>query len=363
MVREPLGDPSLRLGFWRPGAHAWVGADGAALEAPGPGQTLTEVKHEGRPAIAIVHDEQLAEDPELLQAAGAVALLALENAELDSAWKESLGELADSRARLVRAGDTERRKLERDLHDGAQQRLMAVQVKLRMAQKHADTELSEELGAIRVDATEAVEELRALAHGIYPSVLRNGGVAEALRSMAMTAPIPITVHDEEPARCEEAIEAAVYYCCAEAVQNAAKHAGPDARVSIRLYTEGAQLHLQVRDSGRGFDVSAAHDGVGLQNMRDRIGAVGGRVEISSQPVQGTLVAATVPLSHPSAADRATSQTTVNRRSTRRHARCAPAKLAAIRRPRPARPMGAVRARCRTRARHPSVRSPRRGARG
>jgi hypothetical protein len=120
MLRKPLGDPGLRLGFWRPRSHDWADADREVLAPPEAGQALTEVEREGRPAAAIVHDEQLTEDPELLQAAGAVALLALENAELDAAWKESLDELADSRARLVRVGARERRKLERDLHDGAQ---------------------------------------------------------------------------------------------------------------------------------------------------------------------------------------------------------------------------------------------------
>jgi signal transduction histidine kinase len=256
---------------------------------------LTEVERDGRPAIAIVHDSQLSEDPELLQAAGSVALLALENAELDSAWHESLDELADSRQRLVGASDRERRKLERDLHDGAQQRLMGLQVKLRTAQEHADTKLAEELGDIRADATEAVEELRALAHGIYPPILRERGVADALRSLAMTAAIPIKVRDEGIGRYEGATEAAIYYCAVEAIQNTIKHAGPDAQVWIRLYTDADQLHLEVRDNGPGFDVGAAHDGVGLQNMRDRVGAVGGGVEVSSHPGRGTVVAATAPL--------------------------------------------------------------------
>jgi signal transduction histidine kinase len=295
MLRKPLGDPGLRLGFRRAGSHDWKDADGAVLAPPGHSQTVTEVELDDRPAVAIVHDGQLSEEPELLQAAGSVALLALENAELDAAWKESLSELADSRARLVRAGDRERRKLERDLHDGAQQRLVAVQVKLRMASDHADTELAAELGSIREDAAKAVEALRALSHGIYPAVLRDRGVGDALRSTAMTAPIALTVHDDGVGRCEGVTEAAVYYCGLEATQNAVKHAGAGVRVSIRLRTDGSRLHLEVRDDGAGFDMTDAHDGVGLQNMRDRLGAVGGQVEISSQPGHGTLVVATAPL--------------------------------------------------------------------
>ena len=130
MLRGPLGDPGLRLGFWQAGTLEWVDADGTQLAPPRSDQRLTEVDLDGRAAIAIVHDQQLVDDPELLRAAGAVALLALQNAELDAAWKDSVSALADSRARLTRASDTERRKLERDLHDGAQQRLLAALIRL-----------------------------------------------------------------------------------------------------------------------------------------------------------------------------------------------------------------------------------------
>jgi signal transduction histidine kinase len=297
MLRGPLGDPGLRLGFWRPSTGDWVGHDGAVLEPPRPGQVLTEVDRDGRPAAAIVHDSQLAEDPELLQAAGAAVLLAQENAELDAAWKESLSELADSRARLVSVGDRERRKLERDLHDGAQQRLVAASINLSLAGELVDS--NRELRARVADACseveEALAELRELAHGLYPQALGRWGLARALQLLAARDAKRLEVVDACDGRFSSEVEAAVYYCCMEAVQNAFKHAGSDARVSIRLYTEADQLHLDVRDNGPGFDVSAAHDGVGLQNMQDRLGAVGGGVEIVSEPTRGTLVAATAPV--------------------------------------------------------------------
>jgi signal transduction histidine kinase len=303
MVREPLGDPGLRLGFWRPSASAWVGGGGDVLAPPGPGQTLSEVERDGRPAIAIVHDEQLSEDPELLQAAGAVALLALENAELDSAWKESLGELADSRSRLVRAGARERRKLERDLHDGAQQRLVAASIDLSLAGEltGANADLHERVSAASAEVEEALSELREVAHGIYPPALARWGLARAFEPLAARYHGKVTVLEADAGRFASEVEAAVYYCCLEAVQNAVKHAGPDARVSIRLYTDAERLHLEVRDDGPGFDPADAHDGIGLQNMRDRLGAAGGRVKVESCSGQGTLVAALAPLSHPSAA--------------------------------------------------------------
>ena len=311
MLRGPLGDPGLRLGFWRPRSHDWADAEGDVLGPPGAGQTLTKVDRDGRPAAAIVHDKQLSEDPELLQAAGAVALLALENAELDAAWRNSLeelaasrDELADSRARLVDATDTERRKLERDLHDGAQQRLVTIQLGLRLAWEQANGDLAAELEALSAEAGEAVEELRTLAQGIYPTVLRESGLADALRSVAMRAPIPVRVVDSGIGRCSAPVEAAIYFCSLEAVQNSIKHAGSGARVTVTLGRYGEAVHFAVADDGVGMDVAVAVVGVGLVSMRDRIGAVGGDVEVVSSPGQGTTVRGSVPV-HPS--DRALAQ--------------------------------------------------------
>jgi signal transduction histidine kinase len=295
MVRGPLGDPGLRLGFWRPRTRDWVGVDGEPLEPPRAGQSLTEIDR-GGPRVAIVHDEQLADDPELLQVAGAVALLSLENAELDAAWRDSLHALSDSRARLVQAGDRERRKLERDLHDGAQQRLMAIQVRLEMAKNRThDQGLADELDAIGVDAEQAVEELRALAHGIYPPVLRSFGLPDMLRSVALKAPIAVKVDDAGIGRLPRTVEAAIYFCASEAIQNAIKHAGDGARVTITLGRDERCARFAVADDGVGMAEPPSRDGQGVIGMRDRIGAVGGELEIVSAPGAGTTVRGTVPL--------------------------------------------------------------------
>jgi signal transduction histidine kinase len=260
-LREPLGDPGLRLGFWSARTREWVGHDGAALGPLSRGQVRAAVDRDGRPAVAIVHDAQLCDDPELLQAAGAAALLAREHAELDAAWRTSLGELRDSRARLASAADRERRKLERDLHDGAQQRLMGIQVKLRMAQQRVvDPELATQLEAVGVEAEASVEELRALAHGIYPPGLRDYGPADALRAFAMTAPIPIEIVDEGIGRCPRAVEAAIYFCAMEAVQNATKHAGSRARVTITLGRDEERGHFAIADDGQGSPARPVDDG-------------------------------------------------------------------------------------------------------
>jgi signal transduction histidine kinase len=294
ILRGQLGDPGLRLGVWRPGSHDWADGGGEVLGPPESGQVLTEVERKGRPAAAIVHDEQFAEDPELLQAAGAVALLAREHAELEAGWKQSLGELADSRARLVSVGARERRKLERDLHDGAQQRLVTIQLGLRLAQERAEGDLADDLGALRAEAEEAVEELRTLAHGIYPTVLRESGLADALRSVAIRAPIPIRVTDAGIGRCSATVEAAIYFCSLEAVQNTIKHGGPQAHVTVTLGRDREAVHFAIADDGVGMDVTARGNGVGFVSMRDRIGAVGGDLVVLSSPGQGTTVRGTVP---------------------------------------------------------------------
>jgi signal transduction histidine kinase len=295
MLRGPLGDPGLRLGFRNPTRSGWVDADGGVL-APGKGQRLTEFERD-RLAVAIVHDVQLAEDPELLGTAAEIALLALEHTELEAAQKESLRYLADSRARLVKASDRERRKLERDLHDGAQARLTSIQIRLELAREMAaDERLAEELDAIGLDASAAIHELRSLSHGIYPTVLRSRGLVAALRSLAMRATIPIAVTDGGIGRCSAAVEAAIYFCCAEAVQNAIKHAGPGATVSIDLGRDHAGIRFAIADDGVGMSESAVGKGDGLVGMRDRIGAVGGELEISSAPGCGTTLRGRIPAS-------------------------------------------------------------------
>ena len=182
MLRGQLGDPALRLGFLEPAA-AGRGSTRTvrafAPPAPGSGTVLTEVVRDGRAAAALVHDAQLAEEPELLQATGAIVLLVQENAELDAGWKASLSELRDSRRRIVAASEAERRKLERDLHDGAQQRLVSLRIHMAIAKEHAgaDPATRAKLGELERELDAAIEELRDLAHGIFPSLLADRGLA------------------------------------------------------------------------------------------------------------------------------------------------------------------------------------------
>jgi signal transduction histidine kinase len=175
--------------------------------------------------------------------------------------------------------------------------LVAATINLTLADEEARSHanLHQRIIAARTELEGALEELREVAHGIYPRTLARWGLERALTSVARRHPNTVIVTTEAVGRFRPEIEAAIYYCCLEAVQNATKHAGPDARVSIRLYADADQLHLEVRDDGRGYDVASVHDGDGLHNMRDRLGAVGGRVEVTSTPGEGTLVAASAPI--------------------------------------------------------------------
>jgi signal transduction histidine kinase len=233
--------------------------------------------------------------------------LALHNVQLDSALQESLKELQKraeelraSRSRVVAAADAERRKIERDLHDGAQQHLVALAVSVRLARQVADSDLDTTktmLDQLGVDLQEAVQELRNLAHGIYPPVLMDRGLVAALDSAAGRAAIPAEVRADPEAvgRFPQEVEAAVYFCCLEAMQNAGKHAGADARILIELARDDSGLVFSVSDTGPGFDVnSAAGKGHGFVNMSDRVGAIGGTLRVESTIGEGTRISGVVP---------------------------------------------------------------------
>ena len=233
--------------------------------------------------------------------------LALHNVKLDSALQESLDavrrqadELRRSRARIVEATDTERRRIERDLHDGAQQHLVALAVGVRLARQIADTDPEQAktmLDQIGTDLQEAVQELRNLAHGIYPPLLMDRGLPDALRAAAGRAALPTTVEAEGIGRYPQQVEAAVYFCCLEAMQNAGKHAGEGASMTVTLREVEGALVFEVADDGAGFALeSGAHKGHGFVNMSDRVGAFGGSVTVDSAPGQGTSIGGRIPLS-------------------------------------------------------------------
>ena len=230
--------------------------------------------------------------------------LALHNSQLDTALQTTLDEvrkqadeLRASRARVVASGDAERRRIERNLHDGAQQHLVALAVNLRLARDIIvdDTDAGlEMLDQLAGEVQETIQEVRQLAHGIYPPLLVDSGLVEALRAAAGRNPLPVDLAAEGIGRYPSETEAAVYFCCLEGLQNAAKHA-PDSHVELRLWEEAGGLLFTVTDDGPGFDPGRAQKGHGYVNMADRLGAIGGTVRWESEIGKGSVVRGSVPL--------------------------------------------------------------------
>jgi signal transduction histidine kinase len=245
------------------------------------------------------------EDDRVLTELARQAGLAFSNARLDTALQSTLDalrhqaeELRESRARIVASGDAERRRVERNLHDGAQQHLVAMAINLRLTKDIVAEDAAaaaEMLGQMAEDVQATIKELRELAHGLYPPLLADNGLGDALRATAGRSPLTVyvTVADEV-GRYPAEVEAAVYFSCTEALQNAAKHA-QGATVQLRLWTEAGGLLFSVSDDGPGFDAAVARRGHGYVNMADRLGAIGGTVRWDSQPGRGAVVSGSIPL--------------------------------------------------------------------
>jgi signal transduction histidine kinase len=300
----------LRSGdFVRPAA---VHPDGVPVEEPVPvreqempelpeADRVVPVRHQGELLGALAVTKRQGEsltpiEEKLLTDLALQAGLVLKNVGLTADLLLRLDDLRASRQRLVAAQDTERRRLERNLHDGAQQNLVAIKVKLGLAEMFAasDPQKAQALiTEITADAGEALETLRDLARGIYPPLLADQGLATALSAQARKALLPVQVEAEDIGRYSQDIEAAVYFCCLEAVQNVAKYAQATT-VTIRLKRAGEDLQFTVSDDGQGFDSAITVRGSGLQNMADRLAALGGDLDLSSKPGEGTTVTGVVP---------------------------------------------------------------------
>ena len=291
-LAEALGDPSLTLAYWLPETERFVDADGHPLTLTDGG--WTEVELEGRRIAAIVHDPTLADEPQLVRAAGAAAALALENQRLSAELRARIEELRASRARIVEAGDAARRRLERDLHDGAQSRLVALAVKLRLARTRAQRqpEVATILDESSAELQASLDELRELARGIHPAVLTDRGLAAALETLANRAPVPVDIAGEPPDDLPAAAATAIYFVVSEALANVAKYACAErATVAVRRATD--RVVVEVSDDGvGGADVSG---GSGLRGLSDRVAALDGRLHVRSPPGAGTRVRAEIPV--------------------------------------------------------------------
>jgi signal transduction histidine kinase len=294
-LARALRDPTLELAYWIPESDAYVGIDGQPVQVhAADGRAVTVLDVAGRRVAALVHDEALAETPELLDGVASAAGLALENERLQAELRAQLEELRDSRARIVEAGDTARRRLERNLHDGAQQRLVALSVGLGLAEAKLATDplrAAEMLTAARVELTAALEELREIARGLHPAILSRG-LGVALEAVAERSPVPVELCVDAGVRAPAAVEAAAYYVVSEALTNVARYAQASTAV-VRVTSGNGQLRVGVSDDGIGG--AEIVKGSGLQGLRDRVEAIDGRLEIRSRTGAGTHVIAHLPL--------------------------------------------------------------------
>jgi signal transduction histidine kinase len=291
-----LGDPSLELAYWVPASARYVDSRGHPVELPQPGseRAATVVEREGEPIAALVHDPALAEDNELVQSVCAAAALTLENARLQAELRARLTELQASRARLVEATDSERRRIERDLHDGTQQRLVSIAMALGLAESKlaADRPAVEPvLREAREALAVALAELRELTQGIRPAILVERGLAAALDDLSRRAALPVRLDLAISGRLPEQVESAAYFVASEALANAAKHSHAS-EVCLVASRDGALLVLEVADDGIGG--AASGGGSGLRGLADRVEALGGRLTVSSPPGRGTTVRAEIP---------------------------------------------------------------------
>ena len=296
-LADALDDPSLELGFRLEQADGLVDSAGEPLASTPPaGQSSTPVTRNGETMAVIMHDAALDTDPELVAAAGQSLLLAIENGRLTAELQSTSTELRAARARILTTGDAQRRKIERDLHDGAQQHLVALGIRVGMAREIADPAVAERLDDVNKELNEIIEELRDLAHGLYPPVLRDFGLRGALASAVRRSASPATVEAAAIGRYSPQVEAAIYFCCLEGLQNVDKHAGLGATAVIRLWERDGRLCFEIVDDGGGYnDESALRSGQGLANMSDRIAALGGTLVVESTPGRGTTLRANIPV--------------------------------------------------------------------
>jgi signal transduction histidine kinase len=285
-----IGDPSLELALWLPDQHRYIDEQGSPMhpENQPVGRAVTLVGPEPQPLAALIHDPSLTGQRPLLEAAGAAARLALENARLRAELRAQLIELKASRARIVLAGDEQRRRVERDLHDGAQQRLLALGLALQLlTDNRGDPQL---LAEAQSELQAALHELRSLARGIHPAVLSDRGLPAAIASLIDRAQIPIAA-DVTDARYPQPVESAAYFVVSEALANITKHAQAHS-ASVVVAPRNGTLTIEISDDGKGGAQPAS--GSGLQGLADRVGALDGSFTIETGSSMGTTIRAEIP---------------------------------------------------------------------
>jgi signal transduction histidine kinase len=295
LLAERLGDRSLNIAYWLPDREQFVDERGRHVELPaaGSGRAWTAVERDGRRVAAIVHDAELDASPQLVQAAASAASLAIDNERLKAALRARVEELRISRRRIVEAADDARRRIERDLHDGAQQQLVSLALDLRMlrARVGEDEAAAAAVDAIAAKLATALAELRELARGIHPAVLADHGLGPAIHALVSRVPLPVECDIDVDGRLPAPVEAAAYFVVAEGLTNVVKYANAS-RVRVHMRHRDGALEVTVTDDGVGgarMDV-----GSGLRGLSDRVAALEGRLELDSPLGEGTRVKAVIP---------------------------------------------------------------------
>jgi signal transduction histidine kinase len=295
-LRRALDDPTLELVYRRSATGTWI--DGLGLPVPEPvadcARAVTSLGRDGDCVAALIHDPALLDAPVRLRAAGFDAATAIDDERLVAELRAKVRDEQASRTRILQAGDRKRRRVERNLHDGAQQRLVGLALTLRLAGRRAaaDPAVKELLAEAADELDDAIEELRALARGLHPAIVTDAGLTGALETLAESPGIPIELSIDVPGRIVDTVEFCAYYLVAESVANANKHSRA-ARIEVRARMVDDLLEVVVADDGCGG--AAASPGSGLEGLADRVGALGGELVIDSDPAHGTTVTAHLPL--------------------------------------------------------------------
>jgi signal transduction histidine kinase len=295
LLAQALRDPTLSLIYWLPQYGSWADQDGNSTTLPEQdiGRRVTFVNQNGEQIAALVYDAALGEEPELVEAVSAAAGIALENGRLEAELRARLRELQGSRSRVVEAQQNERRRLERNLHDGAQQRLVALALELGLLAEQADNDpgTQDRLKHARSEVAESLDELRDIARGLHPAVVSGHGLAVALESVAAATPFEVQLQTDGLPRLPEQVEVAAYYVVSESLTNAAKYAQAD-RVTVEAGITDDTLIVEIVDNGIGG--ADSERGTGLRGLADRIEALNGRLRVWSPVGKGTRVRAEIP---------------------------------------------------------------------
>jgi len=292
-LARALGDPTLELGYWLPASGAYVDAAGHRLELPAAGSDrgATRVERDGQAVAVLLHDPAVLDDPGLVEAVAAAARLAASNARLQAEVRAQVSELQESRRRLVRAGDEERRRLEQRLRDGAERRLVALEHVLELVSGNTSRTRTAEIERARAQLARTLADLRDLAGGLHQRALAEKGLAAALASLARRSPVPVELAVLAGPLSAE-VEAAAYFVCSEALANAAKYASAS-RVVVRVTADDRAALVEIVDDGVGGADPA--QGSGLRGLADRVEALDGALRLESPPGDGTCLAAELPL--------------------------------------------------------------------